>query len=242
MSVYHREMNDDAQPSRDRSMSGDAGSGEIAFGVISLGFSLVGYLGQRWKVDSLVLMLIILVPALAICYWSSSVIRRRVLQHVIERATHAIPASTQAPIGYKDHRWTLIVLMALIGLIGACTRMFFGGSNLEITWQTLMVRILGLGLYFVLVAVYGYWIIINGQQEHVWKWAVMAFMALSFPMVGLQVHANIFAVWTEMALLNGIVWLGSGLATLYLYTRRAGRPDVNQDKPGGSSTMGGYLT
>ena len=233
MNVYHREMNDDIQPSRGRTKGGDAGSGEISFGVISLGFSLVGYLEQRWKIDSLELMLelmlMILVPALGICYWSSRVIRRRVLQPVIERATHAIPASTQTPIGYKDHRWTLIVLMALIWLVGACIGVFVGGSNLENTWQGLMVRILGLGLFLVLVGVYGFWIILNGQQKHAWKWAVMAFMALGFLMVGLQVHANIFAVWTEMALLNGIVWLGSGFATLYFYTRRAGRPDVDQE-------------
>ena len=34
-------------------------------------------------------------------------------------------------------------------------------------------------------------------------------------------------VWPETVLLNGIVWLGSGVATLYLYARRAGPPDVN---------------
>jgi hypothetical protein len=226
MDVCYSEKNDATQPSRGRSNGGDAGSGEIVFGVMSLGYFLVGYLGQRWEIDSLLLMLMIVVPALGICYRSSRVIQRRVLQPVIERATHAIPASTQALIGYVNHRWTLIVLMALIWLVAACIAVFVGGSNLENTWNSLMVRILGFGLFLGLVGGYGFWIVFNGQQEHAWKWAVMA---LGFLMVGLPVHGNIFAVWTETALLNGIVWFGSGLATLYFYTRRTRRPDVNQE-------------
>lgn len=223
-------MNDDIQPSRGRPKSGDAGSGEIFFGVMFLGFALVGYLGPRWKIDGLLLMAAVLIPAWGIGYWSSGIIRRRVLQPRIGRATPDIPASAQAPIGHENYRWTLISLMVLIAVVAACIGVFAGGSNLENARESLMVSILGIGMFSGLVGAYGFWIVFNGQQEHAWKWAVMAFMALGFLMMALPVHANIFAVWTETALLNGIVWLGSGVATLYFYARRAGPPDVNPDR------------
>jgi hypothetical protein len=229
MNIYYREMNDDTQLSHGRPKDGDAGSGEIFFGVMSLGFSLVGYLSTRWGIDGLLPMAAVLVPAWGIGYWSSLSIQRRYLQPRIGRATPDIQASARTLTGHEKYRWTLIALMALTSVVAACVAVLASRSNLEDTRESIVVSILSIGMFFVLVGAYGFWIVFNGQQGHVWKWMLMASMAIGFVVVGLWVHADIFTVWTEVALLNGIAWLGSGLATLYFYARRSGSPDVGPE-------------
>ena len=154
-----------------------------------------------------------------ICYWSSRAIQRLFMQPVIEDTACTISGITQIPSLRGNYRWALIFLMSLIGLIAACVSLLVGVSTPENMWKNLMVGALGFGVFSVLVCGYGFWIVFNEQQKCAWKWVVMIFMAFGLLAIGLPVHGNFFAIWAETALLNGVVWLGSGLATLYFYVR-----------------------
>jgi hypothetical protein len=75
----------------------------------------------------------------------------------------------------------------------------------------------------VYAATYAFWIFFMGR-EHSWKWGVLVFMTIGLLVIGLPVGGDYFKVWRQVALFVGLVWLGSGAATLYLYLRHTQPP------------------
>jgi uncharacterized membrane protein HdeD (DUF308 family) len=62
------------------------------------------------------------------------------------------------------------------------------------------------------------------SREHAWKWAVLVFMALGLLAIGLVVPGGAVESFPPVALFLGLVWLGSGVATLYSYIRHTQPP------------------
>ncbi|MCB1229567.1 MAG: hypothetical protein KDN19_04845 [Verrucomicrobiae bacterium] len=219
-------MNDDLSNSLDQPKGGDAGIGEIFVGVMSLGFALKGWLDSIW-VDGfggMLLMLAILLPAWGIGYWAS----RAILKYVIwPRAGYFVPISDSrkrtgiAVAGRVRTRLTLItvlILTAVSAAVVACLAVFVKRPS-AVNYP--LEGILGTFMFACLVAAYAFWFVFNGRREYPWKWLVLVFLVLGFLVIGLPVRMDYLAVWPRIALFNGVMWLGSGLATLLSYVRHA---------------------
>jgi drug/metabolite transporter (DMT)-like permease len=80
-----------------------------------------------------------------------------------------------------------------------------------------------LGNVAIFVAGYAFWIY-RMESHHPWKWLVLLFMVLGLFAIALIDAADFGALWRPMLLLVGLVWLGSGGATLYSYIRHTAPP------------------
>lgn len=79
------------------------------------------------------------------------------------------------------------------------------------------------GYLTVLLAVYAFFVF-RWSREHPWKWLVVLFMALGLLAIALVVPGDVFESFRYVALFVGLVWLGSGLGTLYAYIRHTQPP------------------
>ncbi len=56
-------------------------------------------------------------------------------------------------------------------------------------------------------------------REHRWKWLLLALLATVPPAIGCFVPGNFNEVWRPMTLFLGVIWFGSGAATLIWFLR-----------------------
>jgi hypothetical protein len=77
-----------------------------------------------------------------------------------------------------------------------------------------------LGLLLAAYAIF----VLRWSREHAWKWLVLAFMAVGLLAIALVVPGGATALFPHAALFLGLVWLGSGLGTLYSYVRHTQPP------------------
>jgi hypothetical protein len=74
------------------------------------------------------------------------------------------------------------------------------------------------GYLALLLAAYAFFVL-RSSKEHLWKWLVVVFMALGLLLIAFIVPGDISESFGPVALFLGLVWLGSGIATLGSYLR-----------------------
>jgi hypothetical protein len=73
------------------------------------------------------------------------------------------------------------------------------------------------------ITVYTAWVFFMGKKDP-WKWLVVVFMALGLLAIALTVPTDSIGPSLPAQLFIGLVWLGSGMATLCTYLRHTKLP------------------
>lgn len=195
------------------------GTGEMALGVMMLSFALVGYLsavlpeGALWRkngINTFEFLPVVMLPILAFQYWGVKAIKKHI---------------TWPRTGYVAFRrsgwswWMAIVTTVIVG--GVFGASFVCVMVLERRFHAISLE--RAGYLAVLVAAYAFFVF-RWSREHAWKWLVVIFMALGLLAIALVVPGDIYQTFRHVALFVGLVWLGSGLATLYSYIRHTQPP------------------
>ena len=197
------------------------GTREMGMGVMMLSFALVGYLsavlpeGALWRkngISTFEFLLVVMIPVLVFQYWGVKAIKKHI---------------TWPRTGYVAFRrsgwswWMTIVTTVIVsGVLGAS---FVGVMVLERRFHAMSLE--RAGYLAVLVAMYALFVF-RWSREHTWKWLVVIFMALGLFAIALVVPGDIYQTFRHVALFVGLVWLGSGLATLYSYIRHTQPPSL----------------
>jgi hypothetical protein len=191
------------------------GTGEMFLGLMLLGFALAGYLeamlpesSPRWLHGGV--LYACLIPALGLGFW----LRRVVKQHC------TWPRTGYAAFARGGKSWwiTMVAALLIAAVVGAgsvCLLMFARRHGEMSLWGIVMLA--------SFVAVYGFWVFRMGR-DHPWKWLVLLLLALGLLAIGLPVSGDYFKVGWQVALFVGLVWLGSGGATLLSYLRHTQPP------------------
>ena len=219
-------MKDKSQDSLARPKRGDAGGGEMFFGVMFLGFALIGYL-DAFRVDGMAGMLLVplvLLVAFALGSWISRAVLRHAMQprigYAVLRRDAGAHAARPIPAGRGHLRWVLISAIALVAGAFIGWVVFARPLGAEV-YAHLSLRVLGIGMFVALAGSYAFWTFFNGWREYPWKWWILLLIASGFVAIGVPVGGDYFQVWPQVMLFNGIVWLGSGVVTLCCYLRHA---------------------
>jgi MFS family permease len=190
------------------------GTGEMAMGVMLVSFALYGYLsavlpeGALWRKNGLAtfeIMAVVMIPILVFQYWGVKAIK----QHI-----------TWPRTGYVAYRrggwsWWKVVFATLVlgGVLGASVVCV---TVLERRFHALSLE--RAGYLAVMLAAYALFVFFR-SREHAWKWLVVLFMALGLLVIAAVVPGDVYQSFRHVALFVGLVWLGSGLGTLYSYIR-----------------------
>jgi hypothetical protein len=188
------------------------GTGEMAMGVMMLGFALVLYLQSilpRTSIwmhgwTSMLFMYVIMVPVLCLGYWGVKAIKKYV---TYPRTGYvAFPPVTKSG--------ALPIVLIVSAAVGAAVTFFVIRFA---RWHDAMTlkRAITVAL---LVAPYG-WFIFRLGGEHRWKWFVLTFLAAGLVVISLAVPGDMIAYCRLAFPFVGGVWVASGVATLYLYLR-----------------------
>jgi hypothetical protein len=212
-------MKDEIQNYMDRPKRYDNidGTGEMGMGLMMLAFALSGCLNailpdNHWwnTIGGVLVMYAVLIPALCLGYWGGKAIKKHItwprtgyVAYGPNRQSRWMPSATVC-LGSVVIGGGLVCLMLVARRHGA-------------------ISLLGIGTLAVYAATYAFWIFFMGR-EHSWKWGVLVFMTIGLLVIGLPVGGDYFKVWRQVALFVGLVWLGSGAATLYLYLRHTQPP------------------
>jgi uncharacterized membrane protein YhaH (DUF805 family) len=197
------------------------GTGEMSMGVMMLSFALVGYLsavlpeGALWRKNGLATFEIIpavFVPIWAFQHWGVKAIK----QHITWPRTGYVAYRRSGRSWWMTYAAVIVAsavfAAATAGVIALARR--FHAMSLE--------RAVYLAVLLAMYALF----ILRWSREHTWKWLVLIFMALGLLAIALVVPGTGGAVksFPPAALFLGLVWLGSGVATLYLYIRHTQPP------------------
>lgn len=191
------------------------GTGEMSLGAMMLGFALLMHLQSTlpktsiwmhgWT--SMLFMYVILAPVLGLSYWGVKAIKKHI---------------TYPRTGYVAFRpvtksWVLPIVLAVSLISGAVV--FF---VVRYGWRDAMglKRAITIAL---LVAPYA-WFISRVGGGHRWKWLVLAFLAAGLAAISFAVPGDMIAYCRPAFLFVGLVWVTSGVATLYLYMQRTQPP------------------
>jgi hypothetical protein len=194
------------------------GTGEMAMGLMALGYGLLGCLqavlpeNSMWRhgFNSMVLFFAFILLMFGVLHWGPKAIKKRI---------------TWPRTGYVAYRvggkswWTMLAAVAAFSAIVAVGLGCLMRLDRQRDWMSLM----WLGNVVILVAGYGFWIC-RFSREQPWKWLVLLFMALGLLAIGLIARADFMGLWRPMLLFVGLAWIGSGAATLYLYIRHTQPP------------------
>jgi MFS family permease len=195
------------------------GTGEMALGVMMLSFALVGYLsavlpeGALWRKNGLAtfeFIPVVMIPSWAFQHWGVKGIKKRF---------------TWPRTGYVAYRrsgwpwWKLIVaILVASAVFGAATAWLMGLAR---RFHALSLE---RAVYLAVpLAAYAFFVV-RWSREHAWKWLVLIFMALGLVAIALAVPGGAVESFPPVALFLGLVWLGSGVATLYSYIRHTQPP------------------
>lgn len=188
------------------------GTGEMTMGAMLLGFALLGYLQsilpessfwmRGWP--SMLFMYVILAPVIGLTYWGVKAIKRHI---------------TYPRTGYVAYRrvtrspMMLVVLFVSAAVAAVVTVCVFRFAHWEdgIIFKRSIANAL-------LAAPYA-WFVFRMGGGHRWKWLVTLFLAVGLVAISLTVHGDMIAYSRPAFLFAGIVWVASGVATLYLYLR-----------------------
>ena len=194
------------------------GTFEMAFGLMTLGFMLLGSLQAILPEDSMwrhgfagMLMFYAgLLLLLGLLHWGPKAIKKRI--------TWPRTGYVAYRVGGKA-RWTALAAVAAFSAVIAAGVGCLMRLDRRHDWISLM-WIGGVAIY---VAGYMFWIY-RMEKDHPWKWLVLLFMALGLLAIALIVPGDFVGLWRPMLLFVGLTWLGSGAATLYLYIRHTQPP------------------
>jgi drug/metabolite transporter (DMT)-like permease len=192
------------------------GTGEMAFGLMALGFTLLGYLqtilpkDSFWKRGSsgMLLFFVILLPMFGLILWIPKVIKKRI--------TWPRTGYVKYCVGGKARKsfWAVMAAVAAVSAIAAACLAWLMRVDSRHDW----ISLLWLGNVAIYATGYAFWIY-RMERNHPWKWLVSLFMALGLLVIGLIGPGNFIEVSRPVTLFVGLTWFGSGMATLYLYIR-----------------------
>jgi hypothetical protein len=198
------------------------GTGEMVYGLMVLGYTLLGYLqtvlpkDSFWKRGSsgMLLFFVVLLPMFGLMLWIPKVIKRRI---------------TWPRTGYVKYRvwgkarksfWIVMAAVAAVSAIAAAGLAWLMRVDSRHDW----ISLVWMGNVPLLVAVYALftWRIFGRLQP--WKWLVLLFMVLGLLAIALIVPSDLVDLRWLMLLFIGLTLLASGGATLYLYIRHTQPP------------------
>jgi len=194
------------------------GTGEMAFGLMALGYTFLNYVqaglpeNSMWRhgFASMLLFFAGLLLMFGLILWVPKAIKKRI---------------TWPRTGYVAYRvggkswWTAMVAIAAVSVVIAAGF----GCLMRFDRQHDWMGLLWMGAAALYAAAYAVWIY-RTERHHPWKWLVLLFMALGLLAIALIAPADFVGLWRPMLLFVGLTWLGSGGATLYLYIRHTQPP------------------
>lgn len=191
------------------------GTAEIFMGLMVLGLTLAAYLetglpqnSSRWM--HAIVLYGVLIPVLGLGFWG----RKAIKKHITWPRT-----GYAAYPRYGKAWWIGIVLAVIVSTV-------FAGGFAYLKLLAKQHHSISLPRIVMLAAVgsaYSIWVFRMGK-EHWWKWLVSLFMVLGLVMIALIVPDDYYKLGRPALLFVGLVWLGSGVATLFLYIRHTKPP------------------
>jgi len=195
------------------------GTGEMAMGVTMLSFALVGYLsavlpeGALWRKNGIAtfeFIPVVMIPILAFQYWGVKAIKK----HITWPRTGYVAYRRSGRSWWKAIAVTFVA-SAVIGAGAVCL--------MALARQFHALSLARAGYLAVLLATYAFFVF-RWSREHPWKWLVAIFMALGLLAIALVVPGDVVESFPPVALFVGLVWVISGVATLYSYIRHTQPP------------------
>ena len=195
------------------------GTGEMTMGVMLLSFAMVGYLstvlpeGALWRKNGIAtfgFIPVVMIPIMAFQYWAVKAIKKHITW----------PRTGYVAYCRSGRPWWKAIVATFVGsaIIGA------GAVCLVVLARRFHAMSLARAGYLaVLLATYAFFVF-RWSREHKWKWLVVIFMALGLLAIALVVPGDVVESFPPVALFLGLVWLGSGAATLYSYIRHTQPP------------------
>ncbi len=219
-------MKDELQNAMDRAKKYDNidGTGEMAMGLVLLGFALLGYLMayQRvalsehplWKNGMLGFLLMIvgfiLIPVLV--QWFCLMVKRRITW---PRTGYVAFRRDGKPLRLK---FTIAVVVAVVAIVAGVSAYLIAHRHYG---ATSIGRIIYLGWWAPLYAMW----VFRMEREHLWKWLIVLLMALGLVVISLIVPGGgVFDLLPPVMSYVGLMWIISGGVTLALYLRHAPPP------------------
>lgn len=213
-------------------------------GTMLLAFGLLGYLQTSlpeksiWRANflcSLLFMYAVLVVVMGFGYLVRRIVKRRITFPRTGYVALGVGAHHEGELGgglaarVKKSYWVSGVLVAAVvaiiaaGLVGLVA---FEKRHVDATLWLAGVGYVGyLGFW---VVVYAFWIWRMGW-EHRWKWLVLLLMAVGLLVVGLRGPGDILEVAPPVMLFVGLVWVFSGVVTLFSYLRHTHPPALETE-------------
>ena len=201
------------------------GTAEIIFGVMALGYGLLGYLQAVLPKDSplrygsgMLLFWGIVLLMLGLILWIPKVIKKRITwprTGYVKFRPH--------PAG-KTFWWIWLVGVAACSAILGASIALLVQFDRRHDWMGLV----WMGNSFLYAACYGWWIY-QMKDYRPWKWLVLLFTTLGLLAMAVFAPANFPGLWSLMLVVVGLVWLGSGGATLCLYMRHTPPPALETE-------------
>ena len=194
------------------------GTGEMAYGLMVLGYTLLNYLqavlpkDSRWRngFASMALFFAFLLLMFSVLHWGPKAIKKRI--------TWPRTGYVAYRIGGKSWWTTMVAVTALVTIFAAGV-----GCLMRFDRRHDWMNLVWMGIVALCVVAYALWIY-RFSREHSWKWLVLLLMALGLLAIALIAPADFVGLWRPMLLFVGLAWIGSGAATLYLYIRHTEPP------------------
>jgi len=193
------------------------GTGEMAFGLMALGYTFLNYVqaglpeNSMWRhgFASMLLFFAGLLLMFGLILWVPKAIKKRITWprtgYVVLHTDGAFPSGPA--------RKSLWAIMGVTAVIAAGLAVLVGLDRGH-DWISLM----WMGNVVVFVAGYGYWTWFL-ERGRLWRWVVLLLMVLGVLAIGLISPGNFVGMRWVMLLFVGLAWLGSGVASLCLYIR-----------------------
>jgi hypothetical protein len=207
---------------RPRRYDDNDGTGEMVFGLMALGFTLVDYVqtalpgGSVWRrgVPSMVLLFGIVGLMVGAIHWVPRVIKTHITW---PRTGYAVPRVLERKSFWVVMAGSAVVAASVAGGLGYLMRSGGAGGTGEAVeggrdWMS-VVWVVSAGMY---VAGYAWFTYLWGR-DYPWKWAVLGLMVLGVVGIGLVTSAGLAGARRPMLLFVGLMWLASGVGTLWAY-------------------------
>ena len=221
------------------------GTGEMFMGLMMLAFALLGYLQtilpehSIWRTNmfaSMAFMYLILGAVLALGFLGQKFIKRNftwprtgyVALGVAGTGGTGKPATAQDVKAKRLLRVGMLIifieLVVIAGLIGAGVVWF--SAYVKRHPDVLDLAMVGYVGYLALwLPLYAFWVWRMGRG-HAWKWLVLLLMALGLAVIGITGPGNTIGVSRTVMVFVGLVWVGSGVGTFFLYLRHYPAPST----------------
>ncbi len=206
----------------------------MIFGVMFLGFALVGWLDSVGGngLGGLLQLAAVLGAAWGVGHW----INGAVLRHAVwPRVGYAGPRRDLPTVpGVSPPRrtkltWALIAATGGAALTVTGLAVFSPRQEAMGISPELLGGVLGIVIFVGLTGSYALWFCFNGWREYPWKWLILLVLTLGLAAIWAPVGGDYLEVWPRVMLFNGIVWLASGVATLCSYLRHPKPPALGAE-------------